>query len=95
MHFEEYAVPFLPHLLENMASSEWTTRKMAIDVIYTLAAIIPDTLIPFKSEIVEVLNHSRFDKYKPVREATIEAYATIKGLGGEEIGKSPTNTTRT
>lgn len=67
-----------------MAMNDWATRKMAIDVIYTLAAILKEVLIPFKSEILEVLNHSRFDKYKPVREATIEAYQTIKNLGGDD-----------
>lgn len=64
--------------------NDWATRKMAIDVIYTLAAILKDVLVPFKSEILEVLNHSRFDKYKPVREATQEAYQTIKNLGRED-----------
>ena len=83
-NFQEYAVNFLPHLLECMANQEWSTRKMAIDVIYTIAAIIPDVLVPYKTEIVEVLNHSRFDKYKPVWEATIEAYQTIKNLGGPD-----------
>jgi len=55
---------------------------MSIDVIYTLAAIIPDVLIPFKAELVESLNNLRFDKYKQVREACIEAYTTIKTIGG-------------
>lgn len=82
--FEPYAVNFLPYLLECMAMNDWATRKMAIDVIYTLAAILKEVLIPFKAEILEVLNHSRFDKYKPVREATLEAYQTIKNLGGDE-----------
>jgi hypothetical protein len=67
-----------------MAMNDWATRKMAIDVIYTLAAILKEVIIPFKGEILEVLNHSRFDKYKPVREATIEAYHTIKNLGGDD-----------
>lgn len=82
--FEPYSVNFLPYLLECMAMNEWQTRKMAIDVIYTLAAVLKDALIPFKTEILEVLNHSRFDKYKPVREATIEAYQTIKEIGGDD-----------
>jgi hypothetical protein len=56
-----------------MAATEWSTRKMAIDVIYTLAVILRETLIPYKEEVLEVLNHARFDKIKPVREATIEA----------------------
>src|SRR5690606_2737080 len=38
--FEPYAVNFLPYLLECMAMNDWATRKMAIDVIYTLAAIL-------------------------------------------------------
>ena len=79
--FEPYAVNFLPYLLECMAMEDWATRKMAIDIIYTFAAILKDVLIPFKSEILEVLNHSRFDKFKPVREATLEAYQAIKNLG--------------
>ena len=29
---------------------------MAIDVIYTMAAILKDALTPYKSEILEVLN---------------------------------------
>jgi hypothetical protein len=46
---------------------------MAIDVIYTMAAILKDVLSPYKKEILEVLNHARVDKIKPVREATLEA----------------------
>lgn len=46
---------------------------MAIDVIYTMAAILREALTNYKQEILEVLNHSRSDKIKPVREASIEA----------------------
>lgn len=35
---------------------------MAIDVIYTVAAILPPTLSPYKDHLIEVLNESRFDK---------------------------------
>jgi hypothetical protein len=38
-----------------MSLTDWTTRKMAIDVIYTMAAILKNTLAPYKKEIVEVL----------------------------------------
>ncbi len=64
VHFEEYAVPYIPHLIECMQNSEWSAWKSAVDVVYTLAALIPDTLIPFKSELVESLNNLRFDKFK-------------------------------
>ncbi len=53
--------------------SDWTVRKMAIDVIYTMAAILKETISPYKGEILEVLNTARTDKIKPVREATLEA----------------------
>ena len=56
-----------------MTMSEWATRKMAIDVIYSMAAILKDALSPFKKDILEVLGHARCDKNKPVREAAIEA----------------------
>ena len=79
--FEPYAVNFLPTLLECMAINEWSMRKMAIDVMYTIAAILRDVIVPYKREILEVLNHCRFDKIKPVREATIEAINVIKEIG--------------
>jgi hypothetical protein len=56
-----------------MTSSDWQVRKMAIDVIYTMAAILREAIAPFKNEILECLGHSRSDKNKPVREATLEA----------------------
>lgn len=59
---------------------EWHTRKISIDVMYTIAAILGDVLLPYTKEILEVLNHCRFDKMKPVREAAIEAINLIKDL---------------
>jgi hypothetical protein len=56
-----------------MTMQDWQIRKMAIDVIYTMAAILKESISPFKNDILEVLNHSRSDKIKPVREASIEA----------------------
>jgi hypothetical protein len=53
---------------------------MAIDVIYTAAAILPISIAPFKDHLVEVLNESRFDKLKPIRDATIEASSALKDL---------------
>ncbi len=54
---------------------------MAIDCIYTLAAILNDSVIPFKREILSALNNCRFDKMKPVWEATTEAINMIKDIG--------------
>jgi len=79
--FEPYSREFLPILLECVESSDWNTRKMAIDCIYTLSAILNDVIIPFKKEILNVLNHCWFDKMKPVWEATLEAMNIIKDIG--------------
>ena len=78
--FEPYAVQFLPTLLECMAVNEWHTRKIGIDVMYTMGAILGEVISPYTKEILEVLNHCRFDKMKPVREAAIEAINLIKDL---------------
>ena len=58
---------------------------MAIDAIYSMTAIIKEEILPFRPEILRALNNCRFDKIKPVREATLE---TIKLL--KEIGPDPT-----
>ena len=57
---------------------------MAIDVIYTMAAILKDSLRPFKSEILDILNHQRADKIKPVREASLEAIQAVKDIPDDE-----------
>lgn len=54
---------------------------MGIDCVYTLAAILNDSVIPFKREILNALNNCWFDKMKPVREATVEAMNMIKDIG--------------
>ena len=70
--------------------NEWTTRKMAIDVIYTMAAILKDALAPYKQDILEVLNHCRTDKIKPVREATVESIQMVKAISsGNDVDEVP------
>lgn len=54
---------------------------MAIDAIYSMSAILKDEIVPFRLEILQVLNHCRFDKIKPVRDATLETIKLIKELG--------------
>ena len=71
--FSKHCTEFLPHLLDCINLNEWTARKMAIDVIYTMAEILKEPLIPYKQELLDVLNTTRTDKLKPVREATLEA----------------------
>ncbi len=53
---------------------------MAIDVVFTVATILPPSLAPYKDHFLEALNESRFDKQKPIREATNEAMTALKDL---------------
>lgn len=66
----------------NSSGGEWTTKKVAIDAVYSMAAIIKEEILPFKSELMRALNGCRFDKIKPVREATLETIKLLKEIGG-------------
>ena len=79
--FTPFAPKFLPVLIEFIASNEWSTKKVAIDAIYSMSAILKDDILPFRIEILQVLNHCRFDKIKPVREATTETIKLLKDIG--------------
>jgi hypothetical protein len=68
-------------LIEFIACNDWSTKKVAIDAIYSMTAIVKDEIIPFRIDILQVLNHCRFDKIKPVREATLETIKLIKEIG--------------
>jgi hypothetical protein len=35
---------------------------MAIDVVFTVATILPPSMSPYKDHFLEILNESRFDK---------------------------------
>jgi hypothetical protein len=79
--FTPYASKFLPVLIEFVASPDWNTKKVAIDAIYSMTAILKDEILPYRQEILSVLNHCRFDKIKPVREATLETIKLLKEIG--------------
>ena len=61
---------------------------MSIDVFYTLARMVPAAMKPYKKDIIDVLNDLRFDKMKPVRDATLEAIQAMRDVpdsGVEQI----------
>jgi len=60
--FSPYTGPVLPIIVDNMGNSDWMARKISVDAIYTLSVLMPDSLENFKNELLEVLNHCRFDK---------------------------------
>jgi hypothetical protein len=68
-----------------MENTDFNTRKMAIDVVYTLAKIHPLVLKPYKRELNDVLGELRFDKIKPVRDACLEALKAFKETPDLEV----------
>lgn len=79
--FGPYAGKFLPVLLQFIPHPDWSTKKVAIDAIYSMAAILKEEIEPYRATILKVLNHCRFDKVKPVRDATLETIKLIKEMG--------------
>jgi hypothetical protein len=71
----------LPVLLQFIPHPDWSTKKVAIDAIYSMAAILKEEIEPYRATILKVLNHCRFDKVKPVRDATLETIKLIKEMG--------------
>jgi hypothetical protein len=54
-----------------------------------MTAIIKEDIIPFASDILKVLNGCRFDKIKPVREATLETIKLIREIYAEHNVNNP------
>jgi hypothetical protein len=71
----------MPILIEYIGSSDWNTKKVAIDAIYSISAILKEEIQPYRVDIIKTLNTCRFDKVKPVREATLETIKLIKECG--------------
>ena len=49
-------------MLEGVLSKDLEIKKMAIDVAYTMAVILPEKLSPYKDHFLEALNDGRYDK---------------------------------
>lgn len=50
--FCPFASKFLPVLIEFIANPDWNTKKVAIDAIYSMTAIIKEEIIPYRMEIL-------------------------------------------
>lgn len=89
--FESYSSEFIQILKEFLSSSEWTTRKMSIDVLYTYATFLPKVIQPQAKLLLALIKTKRFDKVKQVREASSEAIKKIKELCSGEDDSSKTD----
>ncbi len=61
-----------------MNNPDFNARKMSLDVLCAISQMVPTALKPYKDDIVEILNELKFDKMKPVRDATLEALVALK-----------------
>lgn len=75
----------MQHLITSMENPEFNTRKLAIDVVYTLTKIHPKVLVPYRRELHDLISELRFDKIKPVRDASLEALKAFKETPELEI----------
>ena len=66
--------------MDCLNNTDFVTRKMALDVLQTIASSIPNALKPYKADIIEILNELKFDKMKPVRDATNETLTAMKDV---------------
>lgn len=59
---QQNAKILLPIVVDNMTNPDWNVRKIAIEIIYTIAILSPDVLSTHRTDLVELLNQLRFDK---------------------------------
>lgn len=83
--FTSYSPAFLPLVLRFITHDDWNIRKISIDVVYAIVALIPDSIDPYLDEVMEVLHHSRYDKIRPVRDAAINVTQAIQELRADTV----------
>jgi len=56
----------------------WQTRKNAVDLVYSLVAILDQDIAEHKNSIFEFVGRLWLDKQKPVRDASLETLTLLK-----------------
>ena len=69
--FKPYANVTLFKVMEFLTDNDWLKRKLALNVIYTIAFYCKEEIIPLKSHILSFLKLLKTDKVKEVREVSI------------------------
>jgi hypothetical protein len=82
-HVETMIAPYYERLLEVILEQIRVdeNRKVAIDGLYALTAILKEQIVPNRLQILQVLMPYRYNKVKPVREATLETIKLLKETG--------------
>ncbi|KAH9616467.1 hypothetical protein KSS87_003932 [Heliosperma pusillum] len=75
--------PLLQTIHDCLASTDWATRKAASEALTALALHSSDLVKDGATSTLTVLEASRFDKIKPVRDSVTEALQLWKKLSGK------------
>ncbi|KAF3634816.1 Microtubule-associated protein TORTIFOLIA1 [Capsicum annuum] len=78
--------PLLQAIHECLGNTDWATRKAAADTLSALALNSSNLVAGGATSTLTVLEASRFDKIKPVRDSMLEALQHWKKIAGKEDG---------
>ncbi|KAK4344518.1 hypothetical protein RND71_034694 [Anisodus tanguticus] len=78
--------PLLQNIHECLGNTDWATRKAAADALSALALNSSNLVAGGATSTLTVLEASRFDKIKPVRDSMLEALQHWKKIVGKEDG---------
>ncbi|MCO5564593.1 hypothetical protein L7F22_018258 [Adiantum nelumboides] len=79
----------MPCVYEALESNDWATRKAAAETLGRVGTNLGPALSSFKTTTLQVLETTRFDKVKPVRDSISDATQVWKNLpDGAELGVS-------
>ena len=81
-HYHKFLSTFIDQVYK---AKDTTTKRVAIDAIYSIGAHLTDEIFQHKDEILKCLNDCKTDKSQPVRAAAQETIKLIKDL---EVNKS-------
>lgn len=75
---EPFTEKLLEVTLDQVKNEDSLTKKVAVDAIYAITAIVKENIIPYRLQILQQLMPCRYHKVKPVREATNETIKLLK-----------------
>ena len=60
--FQPHAAKFVPVLFKLLQSPDWTTKKVCIDAILSMSAILKEQIIPFRMDFLRALKPCKVHK---------------------------------
>ena len=97
--FKPHAVVTLFKVMEFLTDNDWLKRKLALNVIYTIAFYCKDEIASMKTQLISFLKLLKGDKVKDVRDIAVSILTLLnetelnesEGNKKRKRAKSPTN----